>query len=739
MVDRVTEAQKLFQEALDASRDQRRQIEQDERFSDPSNPDQWDEDIRLQRENDPGGRRPCLVVDQLGQYVANVAGQVEKQPPALHAIPVGGGADKRAAEQMDGRFRHIEYASRAQQHYQRVLQSAARLGVGYLIIRPEYTDQALNWQEPRISSEPDPLKVVFDPWSDQTDGSDADFAYLLSPVSQAEFKRRWPRKKPVSFGETEVSRPDTERDSIIVAEQWKMVDTTVNCIVCMGADGERVLTEDEFWAAREAGEVLVYVRDYRKKMREVRWCRMSGADVLDEPKGPDGKVMPYPADSIGVVPVYGYIGWRNGRLTYCGIPRRGRTPQQAYNYHVSEQLAYVGTAPRSPWLVPIAALVGQGVKEAWDNASVQSRAYLPYAHTDESGQPVPQPTRVNTGTNLVNHQAGAEQALRDIQASIGMYQASLGAPSNETSGIAIESRKQQGEASTAHFPSHLSASLGQVGKIVMQMDARLADTRRKAALIGIDGSAGSVVIDPEQTEAFQRGEDGAVIINPRVGEYGVRVVIGASYSTQRSNTNAAFAEIMRGNKEMAPVVAPFWAQTLDFPGSDKFAQALAAMAPPPVRAILQPEGQGEKQGPSQAELLQMVEQLKQAVQEATAIAQEAEQAETEALQEAAKLKLQLADKQASIEIDEYKAETERLKVTGANVEQIEGIVGDLINSMLQSPSPLPGDPPMQPMHEPTQPAMPDEPMPQEMAQPMPIEPEQPEPMQAPGPAMEQLP
>ena len=72
---------------------------------------------------------------------------------------------------------------------------------------------------------------------------------------------------------------------------------------------------------------------------------MSGAAVLEESE--------YLADSIGIVPVYGSVGFSDGRMRYCGIPRRARAPQQAYNYHVSEQLAYIGTAPKSPWLVTI--------------------------------------------------------------------------------------------------------------------------------------------------------------------------------------------------------------------------------------------------------------------------------------------------------------------------------------------------------------------------------------------------
>lgn len=69
MSDALQEAQRLYQEALEASRDQRLQIDEDLRFSDPSDPQQWDEDVKRQREQDPGGKRPCLVLDQTGQYV----------------------------------------------------------------------------------------------------------------------------------------------------------------------------------------------------------------------------------------------------------------------------------------------------------------------------------------------------------------------------------------------------------------------------------------------------------------------------------------------------------------------------------------------------------------------------------------------------------------------------------------------------------------------------------------------
>lgn len=714
MSDDLQSAQELYNEALDASRDQRRQIAEDLAFSDPSSPDQWDETVKQQRENDPGGKRPCLVLDQCGQYVANVAGQVEQKPPSIHAIPVGGGADKQAAEQIDGRFRHIEHASRAMQHYARGLTSAARVGVGYLVVRPELVDRAHNLQEPRISSEPDSLKVILDPWSIETDGSDAQHGYILTSISLREFERRWPKKKPQDFGDTESAVRADERKAVLLAEQWLREETSTNMILHLNADGQEERSDEEAYhaASKAAGMQLPYLGNYTGKKSVIKWRRMSGLDILEESE--------YPADAIGIVPIYGYIGFSNGRMRYCGIPRRARAAQQAYNYHISEQLAFIGTAPRSPYMASKRAL--RGVEAIWDLASVQQRAYLPYNDLDEEGA-IAQPGRLSPTTNLTNHTEGAERALRDIQASIGMYQANLGAPSNESSGVAIESRKQQGEASTAHFPSHLAASLGQVGKIVMQMDARLSDTRRTQPILGIDGTPGSITVDPEQKESFLRSRDG-VSINPSVGSYGTRIVIGASYSTQRTQTNAAFGEIMRGNPDLAPTVAPFWAQTLDFPGSDKFAQAMAAMAPPPVKAILQPEGADK--GPDPAELSHQLDQCKQALDEAIGHAHDAQHDADQAIATAAEAKRTAENRERELDIEAYNAETARLKVTGANADQIEAVTRDLIMRMLQQAAPLPGDEPeqpAQPMPESTEPPQPlpglgapdDQPQPQPQA------------------------
>lgn len=713
MAQSIEEANELYREAINATREQRRQIEEDLAFTDPADPQQWDEEIKRQRESDPGGKRPCLVFDQIGQYISNVTGNIEQAPPSMHALPVDGGADKKVAEQLDGFFRHIEYTSRGTQHYLTAELSAARAGVGYLIVRPDYVNRALNWQEPRIYSEGDPLRVVFDPWAVELDGSDATFGNHLKPYSHREFARKWPKADKVSFGEEE--RCKDERESIIVADGWWTEEKKVNQIICQdpnGSAGDRlVLTEDEYWErAKSTGERLPVFGTYWDKVRKVMWARMSGAEYLEEPTE-------FPADAIGIIPVYGYVSYENGRLKYCGMGRRARNPQQAYNYHRSEMLAYMGQAPKAPWIASTRATAG--LEALWDRAAVDSRAWLPFNDIDEQGQPIPAPQRAQVSVNLANHAAEAETAKEDIQAALGMYQANLGAPSNETSGVAIEQRKQQGEASTAVFPAHLNASVAQAGRVIMQMIPRLLDTRRQVRILGLDMTPGTVTVDPAQAKAMVESPAG-ISINPNIGRYDVRVVAGASFATQRSQAQTAFAEMMRANPEMTPALAPLWAQTLDIPQSDKLAQVFTAIAPPEVKAILQPGGQ-EEEGPSKAELAAQVQQLQQALQEAIATAQEAEQDLEECQAKLEDKSEDIATQAEKLRIDAYNAETNRLKVTGANEEQIKAIVGDLINQMLTSPDPL-GDERETPMPEPSADA-PIEPMGE--PEPEPIETEQP--------------
>ena len=129
-------------------------------------------------------------------------------------------------------------------------------------------------------------------------------------------------------------------------------------------------------------------------------------------------------------------------------------------------------------------------------------------------------------------------------------------------------------------------------------------------MLSIDNTPSSVMVDPQQQQSIVDGRKG-VSINPNVGKYDARVVVGASFSTQRQQAQAAYTEMMRASPQMLSVIGPLWAQTLDVPHADKLAQVLTAAAPDAVKAILQPNQQD-----SVPALKAQIEQLGQALQEA---------------------------------------------------------------------------------------------------------------------------
>jgi hypothetical protein len=119
--------------------------------------------------------------------------------------------------------------------------------------------------------------------------------------------------------------------------------------------------------------------------------------------------------------------------------------------------------------------------------------------------------------------------------------------------------------------------------------------------------------------------------------------------------------MLRGSPDSAPIILPFWAQTLDAKGMDKMAQAFAATAPPEVRAIIQPDSQQ-----STEQLKSENEKLKQGLQEAI---QHAHDADDEAQQAKDELQKVQADTEAKKQEVAIKGRESQVKIATTLDEQ----------------------------------------------------------------------
>ena len=200
---------------MDADRDNRKEMLDDLKFC---TLDQWPEELRQARENDPNGARPCLTIDKINQYITQVVNDMRQNRPSIKTRPVDDNADIETAKVFQGLIRHIEDKSSASIAYENAGEWTTRVGRGYFRVTTDYIGDSFD-QEISIKPIPDAFSVYLGPHI-MPDGSDAKRGTIMTDIPVEEFKRLYPGKKyEVSdFGED--IKGWREENSIRVAEHF---------------------------------------------------------------------------------------------------------------------------------------------------------------------------------------------------------------------------------------------------------------------------------------------------------------------------------------------------------------------------------------------------------------------------------------------------------------------------------------------------------------------------------------
>jgi hypothetical protein len=332
----------------------------------------------------------------------------------------------------------------------------------------------------------------------------------------------------------------------------------------------------------------------------------------------------------------------------------------------------------------------------WASANVKNYSVLIYNGIDEHGKEIPAPTRIDPPQMAQAYIQGMQIARQDLMSVTGQYQAELGMPSNERSGIAIQQRQRQGDTATYHYIDNQSKAIRQVGRILIDLIPKIYDVRRVVMTLAEDGTENKVLVDPQAQDAHQfvaqqpdgshapvtpgdaqkqqedpEQPDPSVIFNPQIGQYDVEADVGPAYGTQRQEAANAFAQIMAQNPAAFQVVGDFWATNSDFPGADELADRLKRGLPPQYKAGPDPQ------------VLAVQQQAQQMGEHAKQLLGQADQEIAQLKQQVAQLEAQAKDKSAEIAVKDYSAETDRLKAVGAiDPHSLQIIVRDMVSDML---------------------------------------------------------
>jgi hypothetical protein len=180
---------------------------------------------------------------------------------------------------------------------------------------------------------------------------------------------------------------------------------------------------------------------------------------------------------------------------------------------------------------------------------------------------------------------GKQQASEKLRAVIGIYDASLGARSNETSGIAIRRRDAQADTGTFVYHANFSLAIQRTGQIIVDLAPHIYDAERTIRILGDDGKPDLKTINRKTLK------DGIEVVENdiTVGSYDVMTVAGPSYATRREEASEALTAFIQAFPQAAPVLGDVYAKMQDWPDAEKVSERLELLLPPQVQAKLKQE------------------------------------------------------------------------------------------------------------------------------------------------------
>ncbi len=532
------------------------------------NGQQWDDNALQDREG-----RPALVINKLSGVQKQITGDQRQNRPSIKIQPVDSDSDPDVAEILTGLIRNIEQQSDAESAYDTSFEQCSGGGFGFFRIKTEYATEDAFEQDIIIDRIIDPFSVTVDPYANKQDKSDARYWFVEETITLAEFEERWPKESPADWN---TSYADDQSQwytgtHVRISEYWYKEEyekTLYQLATGEVVDAESVADvlneqDDVKYLIDAQTEQPIPIKGERVAICErVKMCLRSGHAILEKSDW-IGKFIP-------IVGVWGDERWVDGKMVYKSAIRDAKDAQRIYNWMRSTAVETVAQAPRQPFLVTPEQI--DGWEDEWDDMHRVPKPYLPYNDTNGSA-----PQRMGGSVPDIGAQNEAMISADDIKSTTGMYDASLGQRSNETSGRAILMRQREGDVATFVFIDNLTRSLRYAGRILIDLIPKIYDTERVIRVLGEDGAEDFA--DVNKVVAGPNG--GYEVINDLArGKYDVVVNVGPSYSTQRVEAADAMMQFAQGNPQFAQYFMDLIAKNLDWPGAEEIEKRAQKLLPP---------------------------------------------------------------------------------------------------------------------------------------------------------------
>lgn len=539
--------------------------------------------------------RPSLEFDKIGPSIDQVVNEARQSPPEPRIAPVGGGADKKTAEILQGLIRNIENDSNADIAYLTAYEHAVAVGRGWWRVLFEYESDADFQQKILIKRIPNLFSVYVDPATDEFDYSDMRYAFITEDLDKDVFRELYPDSDASTMVDFQALGDSIKaewfpKDVVRVAEYW-WVETTESYIALM-QDGRTIPWEE---AAEETtdGQIPVSIRKVTKK--QVKAAKLCGTEIL--------KRWDHPGKWIPIVPCLGKEIIRDGKRELRGMVRPAMDANLSYDYMRSKQVEAVALTPIAPWLVAEGQI--EGFEGLYADSNRKNINVLPYKTTDAAGNQVGPPIRNTLTPGIEAITEGVQYADQDCKTTLATWDPNLGAPSPDSSGRAILARQRQGDNAHFNYHDNLARSMRHTGRIILDLIPHVYSEARTISIYDPDGTMRSVPINQTMIE---EGAQRIYNLTDGAARYDVVISSGPSYATRRQQGTDAFIQLFQAAPQLVGRALDIGIRMMDIPNADKIADRVR---PPDIP-------NDEDQAPMPPQAMQQIQQMTQLNQALTA-------------------------------------------------------------------------------------------------------------------------
>lgn len=622
--------------------------------------EQWDPDAIHDREADD---RPYLTINRLPQFIRQVLNAQRAANLSIKVKPVDD-SDKDTADIYAGLIRHIEQKSDAQTAYSTASDHQTTIGRGYIKLTAEFLDDPDVWlQELRIKRVRNQFRIYMDPAAEELDGTDSNYAFEVSDLPNDVFDDLYGKEHRQGLNEfastgDEMSRDWAPTGRTRVAKYWFVETQKEKRVLIVGPDGaELSVTEDEYNAMPDSLRPHVKVKARRTvRKRVVKWAIVCGTGILEGNEDQtDGAL--WGGKTIPIFPVIGDEIDINGEIDYRGMVRDAKDPQRLYNFQNTALAESLALAPLAQWV----GYAGQfsGHEGKWLQANKRRFPYLEANAVDVEGKVVGLPQRITAGPPIAEIVAAIHQHNNDLQATMGLYDPSLGQRNGQQSGKAIQFLQRQGELANSNFMDNLARSLRALGRALVELIPQYYSWPQVVRIVGSDEKERTVMVHAGRgdmvPEQLPEGVEGVFDLSK--GRFDVVVDVGPSQPTKRAEALEHLMAFVQAYPNAFPIIGDIILRNMDFTGSDAAAERLKKIVPPNV---LEEEAGGEPVPPHvQAKMMEMAQQLEMAMQE---LGKAKQIIDTKQVESGSKMALEQMKIAADLQIEAIHAKVEAMKV-----------------------------------------------------------------------------